>query len=77
MTTPQAVRVDNLGDHGIEIKILADTKPAQQWALMGEIRRRLKDRFDREGIEIPWLHTKVDFGNALVSDGARPGSRDD
>ncbi|HEU0022123.1 MAG TPA: mechanosensitive ion channel family protein [Dehalococcoidia bacterium] len=69
--------MDNLGDHGIEIKILADTKPAQQWALMGEIQRRLKDRFDREGIEIPWLHTKVDFGNALVSDGARPGSRDD
>jgi small conductance mechanosensitive channel len=43
---------------------------------MGEIRRRLKDRFDLEGIEIPWPHTKVYFGNALVSDGASPDSRD-
>jgi small conductance mechanosensitive channel len=75
LTIPQAVRVDNLGDHGIEIKILADTRPAQQWALMGEIRRRLKDRFDLEGIEIPWPHTKVYFGNALVSDPASPDRR--
>ena len=36
ITIPEAVRVDNLGDHGIDIKIMADTQPAQQWALMGE-----------------------------------------
>lgn len=63
LTAPQVTRIDNLGDHGVEIKILADTKPMQQWALMGELRRRLKDRFDQEGIEIPWPHTKVYFGN--------------
>ena len=63
LTVPQAVRVNNLGDSGIEIKILADTKPMQQWALMGELRKRLKERFDEEGIEIPWPHTKVYFGN--------------
>ncbi len=62
LTVPHAERVDNLGDSGIEIKILADTKPIRQWALMGELRRRLKDRFDEEGIEIPWPHTKVYFG---------------
>ena len=65
ITTPEAIRVDNLGEYGTDIKILADTQPAQQWALMGEIRRRLKDRFD-QGVEIPWPHTKVYFGNALV-----------
>lgn len=63
LTAPHAERVDNLGDSGIEIKILADTKPIRQWALMGELRRRLKDRFDEEGIEIPWPHTKVYFGD--------------
>ena len=68
ITTPEAVRVDNLGDHGIDIKIMADTQPAQQWALMGEIRKRLKERFDQDGIEIPWPHTKVYFGNALISE---------
>ncbi len=63
LTVPHAERVDNLGDSGIEIKILADTKPIRQWALMGELRKRLKDRFDEEGIEIPWPHTKVYFGD--------------
>ncbi|MEE8619746.1 MAG: mechanosensitive ion channel family protein [Dehalococcoidia bacterium] len=64
ITTPSVLRVDNLGDSGIDIKILGDTKPAKQWAIMGELRLRLKDAFDSEGIEIPWPHTKVYFGNA-------------
>ncbi len=63
ITTPSVLRVDKLGDSGIDIKILGDTKPAKQWAIMGELRLRLKDAFDREGIEIPWPHTKIYFGN--------------
>ncbi len=65
LTAPQVLRVDNFGESGIEIKILADTKPITQWALAGELRRRLKERFDAEGIEIPWPHTKVYFGNEV------------
>jgi len=65
MSPPKAERVDNLGDSGIEIKILGDVKPMQQWAVMGELRLRLKKAFDAEGIEIPWPHTKVYFGNPL------------
>lgn len=63
ITTPSALRVDKLGDSGIDIKILGDTKPSRQWPVMGELRLRLKDTFDNEGIEIPWPHTKVYFGN--------------
>lgn len=69
LTVPHVERVDNLGDSGIEIKILGDTKPIRQWALMGELRKRIKDRFDEEGIEIPWPHTKLYFGNAPGGDG--------
>ena len=65
ITTPQVLRVDNLGDSGIDIKILGDTKPIKQWGVMGELRLRLKRTFDAEGIEIPWPHTKVYFGNAI------------
>jgi small conductance mechanosensitive channel len=67
LTTPAVTRVNNLGSQGVEIKILADTKPIKQWGLMGELRKRLKDRFDEEGIEIPWPHTKVYFGNTPIS----------
>ncbi|MFC2012395.1 mechanosensitive ion channel family protein [Chloroflexota bacterium] len=63
VTPPQVLRVNNLGNSGIDIKILGDVKPIEQWAIMGELRLRLKKAFDAEGIEIPWPHTKVYFGN--------------
>jgi small conductance mechanosensitive channel len=62
---PQVLRVNNLGDSGIDIKILGDVKPMKHWAVMGELRLRIKKAFDAEGIEIPWPHTKVYFGNPL------------
>ena len=65
LSPPQVLRVDKLGDSGIDIKILADTRPLTQWEIMGELRKRVKRAFDDEGIEIPWPHTKVYFGNAL------------
>jgi moderate conductance mechanosensitive channel len=71
LTPPKVLRVDNLGSSGIDIKILGETKPIRQWDVMGELRLRLKRAFDREGIEIPWPHTKVYFGNLpemIVSD---------
>jgi small-conductance mechanosensitive channel len=64
INAPYALRVNKWGDSGIDIKILGDVKPMQQWAVMGELRLRLKKAFDDEGIEIPWPHTKVYFGNA-------------
>ena len=69
VSTPKVLRVDNLGDSGIEIKILGDTKPIRQWDVMGELRLRIKRTFDKEGIEIPWPHTKVYFGNSLPTVG--------
>ncbi|UCD19459.1 MAG: mechanosensitive ion channel family protein [candidate division WOR-3 bacterium] len=63
LKAPQVLRVDALGDSGIDIKILGDTRPSMQWEVMGELRKRIKKEFDREGIEIPWPHMKVYFGN--------------
>ncbi len=65
---PQVLRVDALGDSGIEIKIMGDTVPRAQWDIMGELRRRIKTEFDRQGIEIPWPHVKVYFGSQPPSD---------
>lgn len=73
VSTPQVLRIDNLGDSGIDIKVLGDTKPSRQWDVMGELRLRIKRTFDKEGIEIPWPHTKVYFGNALPGiEGTQP-----
>ena len=65
VSAPQVLRVDNLGDSGIDIKILGDVQPLQQWSVTGQLRLRLKKVFDAEEIEIPWPHTKVYFGNSM------------
>jgi len=62
-STPSAMRVSDLGDHGVDICIRGYTKPGEQWGLTGELRKRIKNRFDQEDIEIPWPHAKVYFGN--------------
>lgn len=52
LTPPQALGVDYLTDTAMEIKVLGDTRPIRQWEVMGELRKRLKEAFDREGIQI-------------------------
>ena len=68
ITTPEVIRVDSLGDSAVELKVLGDTKPAKQWALTGELRKRVKNRFDQENIEIPWPHRMVYFGKKTDGD---------
>jgi len=67
LSAPTVVRVSDLGDNGVEILIRGYTKPGEQWALTGELRKRIKNRFDQEDIEIPWPHTKVYFGDKPAS----------
>ncbi len=54
VSPPAVLRVNDLGPDGVVIKILGDVRIGTQWELMGELRRRLKNRFDREGIEVPY-----------------------
>jgi small conductance mechanosensitive channel len=68
ITPPKALRVDNLGDSGIDIKITGETKPVKQWEVMGELRRRLKKAFDEEGIEIPYPHRVIVTRGAKATD---------
>ncbi len=58
-TAPRVLRVDALGDSSVEIKIFGDVRMGEQWKLMGELRLRLKNRFDKEGIEIPFPHRTI------------------
>lgn len=62
---PQFLRVDDFGDSAIIIKILGETRPIKQWDVAGELRKRLKIAFDKEGIEIPFpqmvIHQRKDL----------------
>ena len=69
---PHVLRVDNLGDSGVELKVIGDTTPLDQWTVMGEFRLRIKKAFDTERIVIPFpqrtLHVETAAG--LMRDGA-------
>ncbi|MDD4031758.1 MAG: mechanosensitive ion channel family protein [Bacteroidales bacterium] len=51
---PQFLRVNDFSDSAIVIKITGDTQPLKQWAVAGELRKRIKIAFDKEEIEIPF-----------------------
>lgn len=54
IAAPQFLRVNNFADSSVMLKILGETLPLKQWEITGELRKRLKIAFDREGIEIPF-----------------------
>ena len=51
---PSFVRIDNFGASEVEVKVLGKVEAGQQWAVAGEFRRRIKQAFDKHGIEIPY-----------------------
>jgi moderate conductance mechanosensitive channel len=51
---PLFLRVNDFADSAIIIKITGETKPLKQWEITGELRKRIKIAFDKEGIEIPF-----------------------
>ncbi len=75
--------VDAFAESAVVIKGRLKTKPIKQWEIGREYRRRLKKAFDACGIEIPFPHRTLYFGEAskpfaaeLLSGGVRDqGSR--
>lgn len=65
-SAPQVLRVDNFGDSSIDIKIVGDTVPLEQWSLMGQLRIRLKKAFDEEGIVIPYPQRTLHLDTAAA-----------
>ncbi len=56
--------VDDFADSAVVIKARLRTRPLKQWEVGRQYRRRLKQAFDREGIEIPFPHRSIYFGEA-------------
>ncbi len=56
--------VNAFADSAVEIKGRLKTKPIKQWEVGREFLRRLKNTFDQKGIEIPFPHRSIYFGEA-------------
>jgi small conductance mechanosensitive channel len=58
------IGVDSFGDSAVMIKARFKTLPIQQWTVGREMNRRIKKKFDEVGIEIPFPHMSIYFGEA-------------
>lgn len=56
---PEVVGVDALADNAVIIRTHFRTVAGSQWAVAREFRRRIKNRLDAEGIEIPFPQRTV------------------
>jgi len=73
----QVPGIESFGEAGVTIRLLAKTLPLKQWEVARELRRRLKLRFDQEGIEVPFPSQTMYWGEGqspaeLATLAARP-----
>ncbi|NOS76573.1 MAG: mechanosensitive ion channel family protein [Nitrospira sp.] len=54
--------VDQFADSAVIIKCRIKTNPMQQWRIGREMNRRIKNTFDAKGIEIPFPHRTIHWG---------------
>ncbi|MEA2023976.1 MAG: mechanosensitive ion channel family protein [Actinomycetota bacterium] len=56
---PTVLGVDELADSGVIVRVLMTTDPDERWTVKREFLRRIKNRLDDEGIEIPYPHLTI------------------
>ena len=52
---PEVWGVEAIGDNRVVVRTVARTQPGAQWGVSRELRRRLKNRLDGEGIRMPGI----------------------
>ncbi|MGN6392809.1 MAG: mechanosensitive ion channel family protein [Gemmatimonadales bacterium] len=62
----EVLGVESLSDSAVVLRTVIRTQPGSQWNVAREFRRRIKNRFDRENVEIPFpqrrVHVRIDGG---------------
>ena len=56
---PEMLGVDSFDSSAVVLKFFIKTRPLQQWVVKRELLRRIKNRFDELGVEIPFPHRTV------------------
>jgi moderate conductance mechanosensitive channel len=72
---PVVPGIENFADSAVVIRVMAKTLPLKQWDVSRELRRRIKKRFDAEGIEIPFPHVTHYWGAGQMPGAVQSSSR--
>lgn len=57
--------LDSFGDSALVVKGRIKTRPVEQWVVGREYRKRLKEAFDEQRIEIPFPHRTIYWGEEI------------
>ena len=68
LEAPKVMRVNALADSAVTLKVLGQVRAAEQWAVAGELRKRILAAFSSGGVEIPFPHQVI-----VTRAGAAPG----
>jgi small conductance mechanosensitive channel len=58
----QILGVERFGESQLVVRMVVKTAPLKQWEVSRELRKRIKNRFDEEGIQIPYPHRILFWG---------------
>lgn len=59
LETPEVWGIEAFTPNAIVIRLVMKTRPAAQWRVMRELRKRLKEAFDARGIVIPFAQVDI------------------
>ena len=59
LEAPKVMRVNALADSAVTLKVLGQVRAAEQWAVAGELRKRILAAFTSGGVEIPFPHQVI------------------
>ena len=72
LEAPRVERVSQLGELGVTLKVLGTVRASEQWAVSGELRKRLLAAFVEHGVEMPQPQRVAIAGPARSRDRGRP-----
>ena len=68
LAAPVVPGLQSFGDSSLNIRLVVKTQPGVQWGLARVLRKRIKERFDEEGIEIPFPQRVIHHVNVGKSE---------
>jgi small conductance mechanosensitive channel len=57
LEAPEVLGINSIDSNGVTIRVMVKTKPAEQWSVEREIRRRVIERFNEQGIDLPYFQS--------------------
>ena len=64
----QILGLERFGESQLVIRMMVKTLPLKQWEVGRELRKRIKKRFDEKGIQIPFPHRVLLWGDTQKKD---------